>query len=315
MEDADLSEQDLRVSLSRLISYYAVYDGHSRRDCVDFIRARLHQAFASALQAEKLDATSDVHALLNKVISEQCLLVDRQFRVLFCCKRGLPTPKMHAETDDDIREAMGTLQIGGSSGSSAGAVGAVGGGEHGGTSGGDGLGGTGENQTTAVSNSNSDGAGSAQPTTNDFTGTPAVGEQDEAGSPPRTGTSVNLDGSPASPAEVLPLEGTSGCASVFAFIVGSHIYVGNIGDSRAVLSRSGLALDLSYDQRPDRDDERARIQEMGGFVSFARVLGRLAVSRAFGDFEYKIFDPTLAQLKGPLIIAEPEIRWGSSFGG
>ena len=46
-------------------------------------------------------------------------------------------------------------------------------------------------------------------------------------------------------------------------------------------------IDLSLDQRPDRPDEKKRIEWWGGFVSFKRVLGRLWVSRWFGDFEYK----------------------------
>jgi len=44
-------------------------------------------------------------------------------------------------------------------------------------------------------------------------------------------------------------------------------------------------------------------------VSFRRVLGRLAVSRAFGDEEYKTI-PTSGEsgFTKPLVIAEPEIR-------
>lgn len=60
---------------------------------------------------------------------------------------------------------------------------------------------------------------------------------------------------------------------------------------------------LSKDHKPDRPDEVARIEAAGGFVSFKRVLGRLAVSRALGDAEYK--PPKSSQ---ELVIAEPEVR-------
>jgi len=63
---------------------------------------------------------------------------------------------------------------------------------------------------------------------------------------------------------------------------------------------------LSLDHKPDRDDEAQRIEAAGGFVSFRRVLGRLAVSRAFGDEEYK-YMPDRGNAK-PLVIADPEIR-------
>ncbi|CAJ1334962.1 unnamed protein product [Effrenium voratum] len=69
----------------------------------------------------------------------------------------------------------------------------------------------------------------------------------------------------------------------------------------------GRALQLSLDHKPSRADEAKRIEEAGGFVSFHRVLGRLAVSRAFGDAEYKV-GVTRSDVSQPLVIAEPEIR-------
>merc|ERR1740130_153908 len=98
----------------------------------------------------------------------------------------------------------------------------------------------------------------------------------------------------------------SGCAAVVACIVGCWVWCANLGDSRALLCREGRAIQLSLDHKPDREDEAERIESAGGFVSFRRVLGRLAVSRAFGDEEYKtISDHTKGK---PLVIAEPEIR-------
>ena len=61
----------------------------------------------------------------------------------------------------------------------------------------------------------------------------------------------------------------------------------NVGDSRAVLCRSGTAVPLSSDQKADNVDEIGRIVECGGFVSRGRVMGDLAVARAMGDYDFK----------------------------
>ncbi|KAL3513774.1 hypothetical protein ACH5RR_026491 [Cinchona calisaya] len=60
------------------------------------------------------------------------------------------------------------------------------------------------------------------------------------------------------------------------------------------------AILLSVDHKPDRSNERERIEQAGGFVIWAgtwRVGGVLAVSRAFGD-----------KLLKPYVVAEPEIQ-------
>ncbi|KAF4668308.1 hypothetical protein FOL47_003083 [Perkinsus chesapeaki] len=97
----------------------------------------------------------------------------------------------------------------------------------------------------------------------------------------------------------------AGCVAVAVLIIGSTIFCANTGDSRAVLSRNGKAVELSNDQRPSRQDEFKRIKDAGGFIFFGRVLGRLAVSRAFGDIEYKT---GLPDDQSPLVICEPEIH-------
>lgn len=85
-----------------------------------------------------------------------------------------------------------------------------------------------------------------------------------------------------------PLGGNrdDGCTAVTAVLVGQKLFVANVGDSRAVLSRGGKAFPLSVDHKPNRQDERTRIEDAGGVVVWAgtwRVGGVLAVSRAFGD--------------------------------
>ena len=78
-----------------------------------------------------------------------------------------------------------------------------------------------------------------------------------------------------------------GSTACVVMIVGDRVICSNLGDSRAVLCRNGQAIELSCDHKPDNVDEEARIKANGGFVTFNRVLGRLAVSRSFGDFAYK----------------------------
>mmetsp|Transcript_10009 Transcript_10009/g.27503 ORF Transcript_10009/g.27503 Transcript_10009/m.27503 type:complete len:233 (-) Transcript_10009:574-1272(-) len=76
---------------------------------------------------------------------------------------------------------------------------------------------------------------------------------------------------------------------------------GRVGDSRAAMVHSdGTARPLSDDHKPNRLDEKLRIEAAGGHVIFAgcwRVQGDLAVSRAFGDCHLKRFG----------VSAEPEI--------
>ncbi|WOL00056.1 putative protein phosphatase 2C 68 [Canna indica] len=91
-----------------------------------------------------------------------------------------------------------------------------------------------------------------------------------------------------------------GSTAVVALVSDGRLVVANCGDSRAVLSRSGRALPLSDDHKPDRPDELARIEAAGGRVIYlngARVHGMLAMSRALGDKYLK-----------PYVISEPEIR-------
>ncbi|KAJ0973155.1 hypothetical protein J5N97_021114 [Dioscorea zingiberensis] len=92
----------------------------------------------------------------------------------------------------------------------------------------------------------------------------------------------------------------AGSTASAAFLVGNRLYVANVGDSRVVACRSGSAIPLSIDHKPERSDERERIENAGGFVIWAgtwRVGGVLAVSRAFGD-----------KLLKPYVVAEPEIQ-------
>ncbi|XP_061956808.1 probable protein phosphatase 2C 76 isoform X1 [Populus nigra] len=91
-----------------------------------------------------------------------------------------------------------------------------------------------------------------------------------------------------------------GSTASTAVLVGDHLYVANVGDSRTVISKGGKAIPLSEDHKPNRSDERKRIESAGGVVMWAgtwRVGGVLAMSRAFGNRMLKQF-----------VVAEPEIQ-------
>jgi len=112
-----------------------------------------------------------------------------------------------------------------------------------------------------------------------------------------------------------------------------RLLVANVGDSRAVLCRATDrrgqlgALRLSQDQKPDREDEKQRVQAKGGEVGFqgvwriflpepVRFGGRLiprwglAVSRSFGDLLLK--EPEnygcSKVTPGGLVSADPELH-------
>jgi len=100
---------------------------------------------------------------------------------------------------------------------------------------------------------------------------------------------------------------------------GRRVYMANLGDSAAVLSRHGQCVALSSAHKPDRPDEKARIEEANGWiteekelfmgqlhrmdlddpeivrqvdevvqwVTISRVCGELAVSRSIGDPDFK----------------------------
>ncbi|RZC64514.1 hypothetical protein C5167_008199 [Papaver somniferum] len=85
--------------------------------------------------------------------------------------------------------------------------------------------------------------------------------------------------------------GRGGSTAVTAILVnGRTLWVANVGDSRGVLSKKGIARQMTTDHEPST--ERGSIENRGGFVSnmpgdVPRVNGQLAVSRAFGDKSLK----------------------------
>lgn len=142
-------------------------------------------------------------------------------------------------------------------------------------------------------------------------------------------------------------ENISGSTAIAILIRDKTIYCANCGDCRAVLYRGGKAIPLSVDHKPNRPDERARVEQAGGWVEdnevlnipklhamglehtelleedqeligwvvVSKVMGALAMTRSFGDILIKDqlsdnFDSALENglFAGPLVIAEPEIK-------
>ncbi|KAL3143222.1 hypothetical protein ABBQ38_002075 [Trebouxia sp. C0009 RCD-2024] len=102
-----------------------------------------------------------------------------------------------------------------------------------------------------------------------------------------------------------------GCTAVIALVMGDVLYTAHVGDSGAIIDRSGTAYRLTEDHKPYMKAERQRIQEAGGqlvengnrVLSNAKEDGRasmLAMSRALGDADYK--DPK------PFVSAEASVR-------
>ena len=87
-------------------------------------------------------------------------------------------------------------------------------------------------------------------------------------------------------------EKDSGCTATSVLVDQYRIVVANVGDSRAVLSRTSGHVDLSVEHRVYGGGdvvvrEAKRIEASGGWVDDGRVCGILAVSRAFGDAAFK----------------------------
>ncbi|KAG1685639.1 hypothetical protein DVH05_007763 [Phytophthora capsici] len=98
-----------------------------------------------------------------------------------------------------------------------------------------------------------------------------------------------------------------GSTLLVAMVRDGLLHVGNVGDSRAVVvTRNGDAIAMSDDQKPNRKDERERLEAKGAFITgkpdfmykvwpfkkmldVPRVNGQLAVSRSIGDVSLKSF--------------------------
>lgn len=84
----------------------------------------------------------------------------------------------------------------------------------------------------------------------------------------------------------------AGTTAVVVAIIGERLYSANLGDSEAVVAvnkgNSRVPHVLVHKHKPTDDRERDRIIAAGAPVFRGRIFGKLAVSRALGDAEYKL---------------------------
>lgn len=117
----------------------------------------------------------------------------------------------------------------------------------------------------------------------------------------------------------------SGSTAATVLLMGRRLFAANVGDSRVVLCRSGgQCVELTSDHKPTRPDEAARVRAAGGFILHKRVMGELAITRAFGDKSFKMgikamldeesedlkngsLNDEVKDLTAPLVSSEPEI--------
>ncbi|XP_073717195.1 protein phosphatase 1F [Misgurnus anguillicaudatus] len=82
----------------------------------------------------------------------------------------------------------------------------------------------------------------------------------------------------------------SGSTGVALLLTSDWLTVAWLGDSQAMLVRQGEPVTLMDPHKPEREDEKKRIEDLGGCIAFMgcwRVNGTYAVSRAIGDFDQK----------------------------
>jgi len=118
----------------------------------------------------------------------------------------------------------------------------------------------------------------------------------------------------------------SGSTAATVVLMGRRLFNANVGDSRVVLCRGGgQCVELTSDHKPSRPDEAARVRAAGGFILHKRVMGELAITRAFGDKSFKMGIKAMLEdevedmggemneneqakdLTAPLVSSEPEI--------
>ncbi|GJS50909.1 probable protein phosphatase 2C 47 [Tanacetum coccineum] len=78
-----------------------------------------------------------------------------------------------------------------------------------------------------------------------------------------------------------------GTTALTVLILGRHLLIANVGDCRAVISRKGVAKQISHDHRPSNLQEKKRVEELGGYFADGYLNGELAVTRSLGDRHMK----------------------------
>ena len=82
----------------------------------------------------------------------------------------------------------------------------------------------------------------------------------------------------------------STCLTLIHYLVDDQNYINvfNVGDSRCILCRDGIAIPLTKDHKPNWPEEKRRIEQLGGniyFDGYDHRIKDLSVSRAMGDIK------------------------------
>ena len=107
---------------------------------------------------------------------------------------------------------------------------------------------------------------------------------------------------------LLQEEGDSGTTACVVLVAPEFVICANAGDSRSVMSKQGGQVkELSFDHKPDDEDEEKRIRAAGGYVAGGRVEGTHGRCRLFSYFSLSISPDELPHssliLKGDLAVS------------
>ncbi|BGP50048.1 mgpp2cl-1, protein phosphatase 2C-like protein 1 [Rhodotorula kratochvilovae] len=259
--------------------YFAVFDGHAGKKAAEFCGLHFHEYLLENLR--KSSATPIPH-LLNATFHA----VDTALSTLSASEGShsgctAVTCLLRLEDEDGnpvgAGSGVGPNAVGRASGSIEGKAGeAAKAAEAAGIDPTEGKPGSGEGQgiagNTSASTSSDEPGGLKSKLKSVLSGSGSKLNAAAGGSPSPPSTDEQING----PAEVVKAAKRT-------------LYTANAGDARAVLSRNGRAIRLSYDHKGSDEKEIQRVEAAGGYVMNQRVNGYLAVTRSLGDSQMKQF--------------------------
>jgi serine/threonine protein phosphatase PrpC len=110
------------------------------------------------------------------------------------------------------------------------------------------------------------------------------------------------------------LEAGSTCTMVLIHDARKLLYQVNLGDSRSIMFNGDQILAATVDHSVTDSEERTRIEAAGGYVSMGRLQGAILVSRAFGDFEFKMNKGAFDVVNGMMSVV-PDVTVRKFTGG
>eukprot|EP00003_Mantamonas_plastica_P011324 TRINITY_DN2098_c0_g2_i1.p2 TRINITY_DN2098_c0_g2~~TRINITY_DN2098_c0_g2_i1.p2 ORF type:complete len:198 (-),score=36.02 TRINITY_DN2098_c0_g2_i1:29-622(-) len=75
------------------------------------------------------------------------------------------------------------------------------------------------------------------------------------------------------------------------------LYIGNVGDSKAIVSQSGVTTAVTESHNTKNKDEVERVSACGAFVARGRVNGVFSITRALGNHCMKAIIPSEPKIK------------------